>query len=129
MNKFEKRINELRLQYRDERLSIQKDCDRTIGRLNTAIGMVNSAEARDALRAEKRRVYEACRRSMKNSRLCYRQQLELLNDEYALYLEQNPSTRQLRRMMACLCRHAEAHGLTTLSLAFGNNRRGEISFT
>lgn len=103
MNEFEKRMNALRLQFRDERVQITKNCNRTIGRLNTAIGTVKAIEAREALRAEKARVYEAARRSMKYSRLCYLQQLEALEDEYSRHLEKHPSGRHVRRLMERLC--------------------------
>ena len=69
MNEFEKQMNALRIQFREERVSITKDADRQIGHLNTAIGMVNSSEAREALRAEKQRVYEAMRQSHRYNRL------------------------------------------------------------
>lgn len=128
MNEFEKRMNALRLQHKAERVQIRKDFNRTIGHLNTAIGMVNSREAREALRAEKTRVYEAYFTSLKYSRKCYLQQIEILNDEYYLYRKQNPSNRELRRMMAQLCKAAEAKGQKTLSLAFGDARYGEITF-
>lgn len=90
-------MNELRLQYKAERIAIQKDSNRTIGHLNTAIGQSKFPEVRDVLRAEKQRVYEATRQSMRWNRLCYLKQLELLQYEYALYLEAHPSKRSMRR--------------------------------
>ena len=129
MNEFEKRMNALRLQFRDERVQITKDCNRTIGRLNSAIGMVNTPEAREALRAEKARVYEASRQSMKYSRLCYLQQLEALEDEYRIHLDKSPSKRQLRRMIAILGNVADENGGKSLSIAFGEGRRATITFS
>lgn len=128
MNEFEKRMNGLRLQFRAERLQIDKDCKRTVGRLNTAIGMVNSVEAREVLRAEKARVYESSRRTMKYNRLCYMQQLEALEDEYRLHLDKTPSNRQLRRMAAILCKSAEARGEKSVTIAFGENKQATIIF-
>ena len=128
MNEFEKRINALRLQFRDERVRISKDCDRHIGHLNNAISQTPFPEVRDALRAEKQRVYEAMRNSHKYSRLCYLQQLELLEDEARLYRQKNPSNRQLRRMAAALARAAETKGADTLSIVFGENRHCDITF-
>lgn len=129
MNEFEKRINALRLQFRDERVQITKDCNRTIGRLNTAIGRVNTPEAREALRAEKIRVYETSRRSMEYSRLCNLQQLEALEDEYAIHRRKHPSGKQLRSRLAALCREAEARGEKSVTLSFGDKRRATIIFS
>lgn len=129
MNHFEERMNALRLQFTAERAQITKDAYRHIGHLNTAIGQVNTPEAREALRAEKVRVYEAMRTSHKYNRLCFLQQLEMLEDEYRLHREQNPSLRQLRRLMASLCKSAEANGQSSISFSFGrDNRRCDISF-
>lgn len=128
MNEFEKRINALRRQFSAERNQITKDCYRTIGHLNTAIGKVDSTEARDALRAEKQRVYEAMRNSHRYNCLCYLQQLELLNEEYMLSLKKTPSNRQLRRTMATLCKMAEAQGKSSLTVSFGDNRQATINF-
>ena len=128
MNEFEKRINALRIQFRAERICIQKDANRTIGHLNTAIGKVNSPEAREALRAEKARVYEATRQSMKYNRLCYRQQLDAIEDQYFRHREQNPTKKQIRRMVAAICAAAEAQGEKSLSIAFGDNRHATITF-
>lgn len=75
MNKFDKQANALRIQFRDERIRIQKDANRAIGHINQAIGQVSSPEARQALRAEKARIYEATRQSMMYNRRCYTQQL------------------------------------------------------
>ena len=129
MNDFEKRISALRRQFAAERDQISKDCERTIGRLNTAIGMVNSPEARDVLRAEKHRLYEVMRNSHECNRRCYMQQLEALEDEYRLHLEQTPSKNQLRRLMWRLCRLAEEQGETTLRIAFADNRHADITFS
>lgn len=128
MNDFEKRMSALRRQFAAERDQITKDCERTIGRLNTAIGMVNSPEARDVLRAEKHRLYEAMRTSHRYNRLCYMQQLEALEDEYRLHLEQTPSKNQLRRLMWRLSRMAEEQGETSLHIAFGDNKKATITF-
>ena len=129
MNEFEKRMNALRRQYRDERVQITRDCNRTIGRLNTAIGQVKSIEARDALRAEKQRVYEAMRTSHRYNRICYMQQLEAIEDEYSLHLEKNLSKRQIRHMMAAVCRFVEGAGADSYTVAFGDNRQATISFS
>lgn len=97
MNQFDQRINALRIEFRNERISIQKDSNRTIGHINTAIGQTQFPEVREMLRAEKQRVYEATRQSMRYNRLCYLQQLELLQDEYTLYLAAHPSKRSQRK--------------------------------
>lgn len=128
MNEFEKRMNALRLQYRNERVQITRDCNRTIGRLNTAIGKVNSVEARDALRAEKQRVFEAMRNSHKYNRLCYLQQLEAIENEYGLHLEENPSKRQVRRMMAAVCKFVESAGAQSYTVALDDTRQATITF-
>lgn len=128
MNEFEKRMNTLRRQFSAERAQISKDCYRTIGRLNTAIGKVNSVEARDALRAEKQRVYEAMRNSHRYNRLCYLQQLEAVEDEYSLHIERNPSKRQVRRMMAAVCRFVESAGAQSYTVALDDNRQATITF-
>ncbi len=128
MNEFDKKMNALRIQFRNERVSIQKDSNRTIGRLNTAIGQVSTPEAREALRAEKQRVYEATRQSMKYNRLCYHQQLNLLQDQYSKHLERHPSKRRIRSILANLCKSSEAEGQNSLSITFGENRIAKITF-
>lgn len=128
MNDFEKRINALRLQFRDERVQITKDCNRTIGRLNSAIGTVDASEAREALRAEKIRVYEAARLSMEYSRLCYVQQLEQLEGEYRIHLDKFPSKKRLRRMMEILRQSAETRGEKDITLFLGDGHMCTISF-
>ncbi|MDE6267358.1 MAG: hypothetical protein K2M07_08430 [Muribaculaceae bacterium] len=128
MNEFEKRMNELRRQFKAEQRSITKDANRTIGRLNTAILQVHSVEAREAMRTEKERVYESMRRSHELNKTCYLQQLELLNDQYISHLRETPSNRQLRHMVAHLCRYAESNGKNSLCIPFGENRRAEVIF-
>lgn len=122
-------MNALRRQFSAERNQISRDAYRTIGRLNTAIGQVNSIEARDALRAEKQRVYEAMRTSHRYNRICYMQQLEAIEDEYNIHLEKNPSKTQVRRMMAAVCRFVESAGANSYTVAFGDNRCATISFS
>ena len=122
-------MNALCRQYRAERAQITKDTYRHIGHINNAISQSEYPEVREALRAEKERLYEAMRTSHKYNRVCYRQQLEMLEEEYLLYRENNPSGRQLRRMMALLCDSAETKGEKTLKIAFGDNRHAEISFS
>ncbi len=46
-------MNALRLQFKAERELIQKDANRTIGRLNTAIGQVNSQSPSTSARTDK----------------------------------------------------------------------------
>ena len=128
MNEFEKQMNALRIQFRNERVSIQEDANRTLGHLNNAIGQVDSPEARAALRAEKNRVWHATRRSMHYNRLCYRQQLELLEDQYFRHREKNPSKREIRRMLSTLCFSTEAEGNNSLSISFGDHRTAKITF-
>lgn len=128
MNEFDKQKNALRIQFRNERISIQKDANRTIGRINTAIGMVNTPEARDILRAEKHRLYEDTRRKMRDNQLCYRQQLAELDKQYRAHLAENPSKTRIRRIIANLCDAAEAQGNKSLSIAFGDNRHATITF-
>lgn len=128
MNEFEKRINALRLQFKVEQRQITKDANRTIVRLNAAIRMVDSQEAREALRAAKERTYETMRRSHEINRTCYLQQLELISDEQLRHHKHNPSNSQLRRMLAHLCASAEAKGQSSFSINFGNNRHCELTF-
>lgn len=128
MNEFEKRMNALRRQFRAERVSITRDACRRIGHINTDISKTRFPEVRDALRAEKQRIYEEMRQSHRYSRLCYRQQLEALEDEYQQHLERNPSRSQIRRMVTAICGAAEAQGENSISIAFGDNRRATISF-
>lgn len=128
MNEFEKRMNALRRQFSAERVSITKDACRRIGHINTDISKAQFPEVRDALRAEKQRVYEAMRQSHRYNRLCYRQQLEALQDRYRIHLDQNPSKSQIRRMVAAVCGSAEAEGKKSVSIAFGENRLATITF-
>ena len=97
-------------------------------RLNTAIGQVNSPEAREALRAEKERVYESMRRSHELNKTCYLQQLEMLNDQIRIHFEKTPSKSHLRRMMAHLCSRAESGGQKAVAISFGDHRTAKISF-
>ena len=129
MNEFEKRINALRIQFSRERTQITKDAYRQIGHLNNAISQTSFPEVRDALRAEKARVYESMRTSHRYNRLCYIQQLEAIEDEARLHREKNPSGRQLRRMMASLRKSAEAKGKTTITLSIGEDQTCTISFS
>ena len=122
-------MNALRLQFKAERKQIQKDANRTIGRLNTAIGQVGTQEAREALRAEKARVYEATRASHRYNRLCYHQQLEMLEDEYSIHLSENPSKKKLRRMMTLFYQTADARGQKSITLHLGDGRVGTVSFS
>ena len=126
MNEFEKRINALRIQYRDERVRISKDAYRQIGHINNTISQTPFPEVRDTLRAEKNRLYEAMRNSHKYNRLCYFQQLEAIEDEARLHHEKNPSFRQLRRMVAAMAGMAEAKGQKSLTFIFGENRKATI---
>lgn len=128
MNIYEKQMNALRQQFKQERISIQRDANRTIGHLNTAIGQVTTAEARQALRDEKARVYEMTRQSMRYNRLCYMQQLELIQQEQAVYLQQHPSKTRLRRAMALLKNAADTAGQTSLTLTFGDRQRATVTF-
>lgn len=128
MNQFETQLNALRLQFKAERIQIQKDANLTIGHLNNAIGQVSTVEAREALRAEKARVYEATRQSMKYNRLCYRQQVESLNEQHREYLCAHPSKRAVRRVLALIARYADTVGKNEISIAFGYNKRGNVTF-
>lgn len=128
MNDFEKRISALRRQFTAERVQISKDAYRHIGHINNAISQSPFPEVRDALRAEKERIYEAMRTSHRYNRLCYMQQLEAIEDEYRLHLEQTPSKSRLRRLMARLSRMAQEQGETTLHIAFGDNKKATITF-
>lgn len=128
MNEFEKRMNALRRQFCAERASITKDACRQIGHINNAISKAAYPEVRDALRAEKERIYEVMRQSHRYSRLCYRQQLEALEDEYQQHLDRNPSKSQIRRMVSAICGAAEAYGEKSISISFGDNRHATISF-
>lgn len=128
MNDFDKKMNALRRQYAAEQDQITKDAHRAIGHINTAISQSSFPEVREALRAERKRIFEAMRNSHKYNRRCYTQQLELLQNQYSLHLEKNPSKTKLRRMMARLCRSAEADGQKSITLAFGNNRHVSITF-
>ena len=121
MNQFEKKMNALRIQFCKERDSITKDACRRIGRLNTAIGMVNTQEARDVLRAEKERIYEAMRQSHKYNRICYRQQLEAIEAEAQAHFEKNPTKRQIRHALRSLLRYALENGESSLSFCLGGD--------
>lgn len=128
MNEFEKRINALRLQCETERKQIYRDYNRTMGHLNTDLGKVKTQEARDALRAERTRVWNAAQESRRISRLCYLQQLELLNEEYRLWLEKNPSNHELRRMAAAVYKAAEKKGMNTITIYLGKSKQIQITF-
>ena len=128
MNEFEKRMNALRRQFSAERNQITKDAYRQIGHINNAISATPFPEAREALRAEKQRVYEAMRTSHRYSRLCYMQQLEALEDEYNRHLERNPSKSQVRRMVAAVCKFVESSGAQSYTVALGENRKATITF-
>lgn len=93
-------MNALRRQFAAESDQITRDAYRHIGHLNTAISQTSFPEVREALRAEKERVCEVMRTSHKYNRICYLQQLELIEDEYRLHLAKHPSKRQLRRVAA-----------------------------
>lgn len=129
MNESEKKINALRIQFREERVQITKDACRRIGHLNTAIGMVNSTEARDALRAEKERVYEEMRESHRYNRLCYIQQLEAVEDESRMHYKKNPSKRQIRHVLRSLLQSAQEKGESSVSLAIDENQGCTITFS
>lgn len=128
MNEFEKQMNALRLRFSAERNQISKDAFRQIGHINNAISTTSFPEVREALRAEKQRVYEGMRTSHRYNRLCYMQQLEAIEDEARLHREQFPSRRQMRRMAAVLSQAAEAKGEKSLTITFGDNRQATISF-
>ncbi len=128
MNEFEKQMNALRIQFSKERVSITKDACRRIGHLNNAISKTDFPEVRDALRAEKERVYEAMRQSHRYSRLCYRQQLEALQDQYRIHLDHNPSKSQIRRMVAAISGSVDAAGEKSITVSFGDKRHATISF-
>ena len=128
MNEFEKRINALRLQFRDERVRITKDAYRAIGHLNNAISQAAYPEVREALRARKRRIYEEMRTSHHYNRLCYIQQLEAIEDEARLHREKTPSGHQIRRMMRRLSAMVEESGEKSFSISFGKNRKATITF-
>lgn len=128
MNEFEKRINALRIQFREERVQITKDCKRKIGHLNTAIGKVNSPEARDALRAEKARTYEASKTAIRYNRLCYLQQLEAIEDEGRMHFKKNPSNRQIRHALRSLMQSAQEKGQSSVSFALDENQSCTITF-
>ena len=129
MNQFEKRMSTLRRQYAAERAQITKDAYRHIGHLNNAISRSDFPEVREALRAEKERVYEAMRSSNRYNRLCYLQQLEAIEAERRLHFERTPSKSKLRRLMASLSSSAEAQGQSTITIQFGDNKSATISFT
>ena len=128
MNEFEKQMNHLRIQFCKDRDLITKDARRRVGHLNNAIAKATYPDVRDALRAERARVYEAMRQSHKYSRLCYRQQLEALQDKYRIHLDQNLSKSQIRRVVAAICDSAEADGENSIIVSFGDNRHATISF-
>ena len=129
MNEFEKRINELRIRFRNERVQISKDASLKIGHINTAIGQVKSPEAREALRAEKQRLREQLVKDMKDNRFWYMMMREAIEEEYRSHLEKNLSSRQIRRIVRRLSAIAEEQGKTELSIAFGENRRATVSFS
>lgn len=122
-------MNALRRQFSAERNQITKDAYRQIGHINNAISATSFPEVRDVLRAEKQRIYETMRTSHRYNRICYLQQLEALEDEYNLYREKNPSKRQVRRMMAAVCRFVESAGAQSYTVALDGNRQATISFS
>lgn len=128
MNDFDKRMNALRIKYRDEQVRITKDCYRHIGHINTDLGLVTTIEARDALRTEKQRFYEAMRTSHKYNRLCYMQQLELLQDECRSYYEKNPTAGTMRRALRHMAMNAEANGEKSVSMTIGQDLHATITF-
>ena len=128
MNEFEKQMNALRIQFKAEQRQITRDCYRTISRLNKDLGQVNSQEAREALRAEKERIYESMRRSHELNKTCYLQQLEMLNDQTRIHFDKIPSKRHLRRMMAFLCRRAESDSQKDIAISFGDHHIAKITF-
>lgn len=128
MNEFEKKMNALRIQFKAEQRQITKDSCRIIGRLNKAISMVQSPEARQALRDEKERVYESMRRSHELNKTCYFQKLELLSDQLRMHFHKSPSKSSVRRLIASLIDSAEASGEKSISIAFGDNRHATITF-
>ncbi len=121
-------MNALRRQFAAELDQITRDTYRHIGHLNTAISQISFPEVREALRAEKERVYEAMRASHRYNRLCYLQQLEMIEDEYQHHRTKNPSARQLRRMMTILRKSAEQSGQSSLSISLGDNRTATVTF-
>lgn len=122
-------MNALRRQFSAERNQITKDAYRQIGHINNAISATPFPEVRDVLRAEKQRIYETMRTSHRYNRICYLQQLEALEDEYNLHREKNPSKRQVRRMMAAVCRFVESAGAQSYTVALDGNRQATISFS
>jgi hypothetical protein len=129
MNEFEKRINELRIRFRNERVQISKDMSLKIGHINTAIGQVSSPEAREALRAEKERLRQQLAKEMKDNRFWYMMMREAIEEEYRSHLEKTPSSRQIRRIVRRLSVIAEEQGKTELTIAFDENRRATVSFS
>ena len=128
MNEFDKRINELRIQFRRENVQIAKDAYRQIGHLNNAISQTTFPGVRDALRAEKERIFEAMRNSHRYNRTCYIEQLEAIEDERLRHYERVPSKTKIRRLIGRICQETEANGETSVTIAFGNNRKATISF-
>lgn len=128
MNEFEKKISALRSQFKAEQRQITKDAYLKVGHINTAIGKVDLLEAREALRAERERIFERMRQSHEVNRNCYLQLLEMINEQQLGHYNVNPSGRQLRRMMAQLCTFAESKGMKSISLSFGNKRSGIVTF-
>lgn len=128
MNEFETKAHALRLQYKAQRIQIQKDCDLAVGHINTDLGRVKTIEAREALWAEKQRIYETTRQSMKYNRLCYRQQLDLLQEESRAHFAANPSRAMVRQAVAMIARHAKNTGQSTLTVQFGKNSHSVLSF-
>lgn len=96
MNEFETRAQALRLRYKEERRQMQSACYKHVGHLNTAMGQVTLAEAKEALKAEKQRVKEATRQSMVWHKMCYHQQVEQLKEEMREYYRLHPSNRARR---------------------------------
>ena len=128
MNQFESRINALRLKYKAERIEIQRASNRRIGHLNTAIGLVASPEAREALWAEKSRIKEATRQSMAYNRMQYRQHLEAINDESRAYFTANPSRCAVRRALHMIYLHTTQAGKSAIHLSFGDRYNAIVAF-
>lgn len=97
MNEFILRIKALRIEFKASQVSIQKDSERSIGHINTAIGQVTIPEVKNLLRNERSRIISERISSQAWNKKNYLQQLEQINDEKRLYFQDLPSKRALRR--------------------------------
>ena len=99
MPNYEKQIFGMQLEYVQVRRAIQNETNSIIFSLNRALDRVVNLEAREAIMAEKRRVMDAARNSLRYLRTNYQQQVELLREQY--YAENRRRRNHAQRGHLC----------------------------